>query len=172
VVAKISIGQLEIAVDVLDLGEAMRQLAPYLPSTALAAAHQKSAGMKPTLPMTLATEAARIDAQTPKLQAPSAPTAELTRKLLQLIADHRVSGGATSAQVQEVLGASHPKGIGSKMSPVNNYLMLRGFEPDQVYMNPRNETGGRMWVPGSRLDDALKAVKEPIVPFDELPTQS
>lgn len=58
------------------------------------------------------------------------------------------------------LGASHVKGIGSKMTPINTFLQFSGFEPTDVYKNDRDATGSRMWTAGERFDEAWQKLQE------------
>jgi len=69
------------------------------------------------------------------------------------------NNGMRGADLMEPLRTDHPKGIGSRVAKINEYLTKLGFEPEQVYRNPRTAEG-RLWTPGPKLDAALEAAKK------------
>lgn len=66
--------------------------------------------------------------------------------------------GAVADNLMEIVGARHPKGIGSKSVAINEFLENLGFDPENVYDNPRT-AAGRIWKPGPKLLDALEAAR-------------
>lgn len=96
------------------------------------------------------------------------PTASLPRSeqvlaldFLKLIKDFSRSGGAPQADVMRVLGAIHPKGIGSKAALVNRAIASLGFKVEDVYSNDRDPSGARSWKARSELDRAMEALGLP-----------
>lgn len=64
--------------------------------------------------------------------------------------------GLDSDVVQRLLGAEHPKGIGSKLGMINNCLLHNGFkQPDEIYTSLRHPIEGRTWYPGPSITDAI-----------------
>ena len=147
--AKLFVGGVEITVDVKELGEAMRQLAPLLGLPRALPPQPRNGSAPAVLPPTgAATPAGQKDGS----------TRQQVVNLLLLLKDYRASGGAKSEEVMKTLGAVHAKGIGSKMTPINTYLSVLGFEPGNVYKNDRDATGSRMWIPGEQFEEALRKV--------------
>jgi hypothetical protein len=71
------------------------------------------------------------------------------------------NSGIRAETLMEPLRADHPKGIGSRVAKINEYLGKLGFDPEQVYSNPRTAEG-RLWTPGPKLDAALEAAKKAV----------
>lgn len=66
------------------------------------------------------------------------------------------TGGMTAEDVQHLLNADHPKGVGSKLSMVNACLVNHGFKhTDTVYKSVRSPVDGRRWYPESSITDAI-----------------
>lgn len=124
-----------------------------VPISGLAEALRQLDNLKASAPLQLPA------VRTQGLQLPqSRPSLE---RFLRLLADHEKSGGVSPDEVQVVLGADHPKGIGSKMTLINNDIKGRGFEPADIYSNERRDPlGRRVWEPGPKLAELLKVVDE------------
>lgn len=66
--------------------------------------------------------------------------------------------GIAAEGLMPALHVNHAKGIGARSGMINKLLSELGFQPDQVYENPRTPEG-RIWKAGSKMDAALEAVK-------------
>jgi hypothetical protein len=161
--ATIMVGGVEITVPTAELGEALRQLSPWLSAKPAAvaapvkddepAAQRRRIVVAPAQQTLENPESAEGESQ-PEGNDPSSALNRALR-LLALIRDHRQSGGARPAEVMKVLGAAHPKGIGSRMQAVNSVIRATGLKPEDVYRNDRDPmTGTRMWTGGRKLDEA------------------
>lgn len=137
--AKLFFQGVEIQVPISELGEAMKQLAA----------------------LTASQKAVQTPAQKVLIPVPASDglSSEAVRaiglRFLTVIRDHTLSGGATVEQIMEVLGASHPKGVGSKAAAINKLLNESGFETPEVYTNPRDPNGVRWWKAGPKMEDAI-----------------
>jgi len=76
---------------------------------------------------------------------------------LSLIRNAGDSGIAVSGLMPAVQ-ARRPKGVGARAGMINKLLVELGFDPSQVYENPRTPEG-RLWKAGPKMDAALEAVK-------------
>ena len=68
--------------------------------------------------------------------------------------------GANTERIQGALGASHPKGVGSRARYVNELLDELGFREGQVYTNDKIPGQARLWKPGPKIQDAASKVRE------------
>ena len=93
---------------------------------------------------------------------PSKPIAMLTLEFLRTVREAGASG-ADADKVLSAVHADHPKGIGSKLAMINEYLKSKHgiTDLDEVYVSERG-TMGRIWTSGPRLDDAIDTVQEVI----------
>lgn len=69
------------------------------------------------------------------------------------------SEGIAADGLMDILGARHPKGIGSRSAPVNKLIESLGYDIEDVYDNPRSPEG-RIWKPGPKMDAAIEALKK------------
>lgn len=81
-------------------------------------------------------------------------------KFLMAIKSNHQAGGMLVRDVMSVLGASNPKGVGSKTVAINRVIERYGFALDSVYGNPRDSLGDRHWLAGPLIDDAIEAIKK------------
>lgn len=167
--AKLLVQGIEITVPTAELGEAMRQLAPFFENqgapflgigsiaSGLALVGRKRAAA----PVTSARSADSAPPPPDVAFAVTEAEVELTLRFLKRIADHAMSGGLTTEEVKDVLGASHVKGVGSKTASVNKVLGDLGFPVTDVYRNdPSAASGGeRVWTAGPRIKDAIDALE-------------
>ena len=170
--AKIMVGAVEITVPVTELGEAMKQLAPWLevkvPNGDLAAPVKKAGWLLPTgdTPPPLAAPRSAVQGSLPldpNLAMPRLENLDTRSRALLLfkaLRDHRASGGVRPEEVMALVGASHPKGIGSRMKSINGLLRDCGFDHEDVYRNDRNEVGMRMWTPSTQVAEAISALEK------------
>lgn len=151
--AKLFVNGIEISVPIGELAEALRQIGSVstpkqsLPTPARiqqpAETHTANAHFQ--MPLTTITE--------------SSPTHKTTLKFLRLIEDHRLTGAKTG-DIMPVIGATKPKGVGSKSAAVNRVLAAHGFsEIDEVYTNQRDVFGERLWKPGPAMGAAIDAIE-------------
>ena len=77
---------------------------------------------------------------------------------LKLIAEYGMSGVKLDA-IMKILRVDHPKAVGSKSAAINRKIEEYGFDPDDVYTNPRDSTGDRSWRPGPALKEAINALE-------------
>lgn len=68
------------------------------------------------------------------------------------------SDGIHAEGLMSIVGARHPKGIGSKSAPLNKAIERLGFKVEDVYDNPRSPNG-RIWRSGPKMDAAIEALK-------------
>ena len=66
--------------------------------------------------------------------------------------------GISVAGLMPAVQARRPKGVGARAGMINKLLVELGFDPAQVYENPRTSEG-RIWKAGPKMDAALEAVK-------------
>lgn len=149
--AKLTFNGVEIAVPVAELAEAMKQLA-------LVGQHAAKVTPKPNGSGDQGRPVQKVNGVV--AHATNGPE-DKALLLLQLLVDHKMSGGVSSDEVQRVLGVSHPKGIGSRVVPINALLRTAGFNPEDVYSNTlRDEhTNGRIWQAGEKIMEALQHIK-------------
>jgi len=84
-------------------------------------------------------------------------------RFLKLIDEMEGAGGADVELIADSLGAQHKKGVGSKMSKVNALLKEAGFHDlSQVYVNPREALGLRVWRAGPRLQEAIAQIEQEV----------
>jgi hypothetical protein len=177
--ATIKIGRVEITVETFELGEALRQLEPWMSPGLIPpslwtrqTAHRSSS--RPTVaapqnkPPAGVPQAEFDDGEfagshdddeagtTPSL--PEGGTHERAIKLLRAIKES--NAGVRMAQVQSLVEASHPKGIGSRMQSINKLLVDLGFSSDSVYRNDRGPLGERVWTSGERIAEAISALEK------------
>jgi hypothetical protein len=67
--------------------------------------------------------------------------------------------GVPTETIMKVLGADHPKGIGSKAGRVNELLRGVGFKQQDIYETGRSPTGTR-WLPGRAIRQAISSLKQ------------
>lgn len=65
--------------------------------------------------------------------------------------------GTNAEGLMELLGARHPKGIGSKSASINELIVKNGFTLHDVYDNPRTAEG-RIWKAGPKMEAALQTL--------------
>ena len=151
--AKLVVNGIEIIVPVSALGEAMRQLQPFQAKAPTPAPAPKPASRVMANDIDIDVMAVLSP---PPLMRPT-----LCIAFLKLLQDHEVSGGVSPDEVQKVLGAEHPKGIGSKMAGINALLKHLGYASAEVYSNDqRDSEGRRVWKVGPKLRDALGALQQ------------
>lgn len=165
--ATISVGGVTITVQVSELGEAMRQIAPFLQGKN-GDAVQKIPPKSTAWPFPTGKEVAPVAAPTmspapqPAVERQiSPPNPEVLRRALNLfgaLVRHRGPGGLSPPQVMDIVGADHPKGIGSRMQAINALIRSVGIEADDAYRNDRNEVGTRVWTAGPAAQEALNAL--------------
>lgn len=178
--AKITVGGVEITVSVSELGEALKQLSPWLPartsedqgkrkavswplpggSAAMPTPSAQPHLQRDLLPETAVGTALRT-APTSSLGAAShVDAAKRAIALFKALRDHRASGGMMPEEVMPLVGTTHPKGIGNRMQAINALLREKGFAADDVYSNSRSETGKRVWLARARIEEAIKALDD------------
>lgn len=154
---------LEVEVDAADLGETLRQLqaAGLLP--AALAPKRSVAPPAPQVQLFTPYPPQPAPAHAPKpdlvLVKEEGPAAHFGLTLLKNLRDTRVSGGLTPSDVQRIVGAGHPKGIGSRMVKINETLRAGGFELRDVYTNDRGPLGDRVWRAGPKIDQAISLLE-------------
>lgn len=175
--AKINVGGIEITVPVGELGDALRQLAPWMGGAVAASPPPQRApttswplptgpsvdsplGGKPSLadvPDRTGSLLSGVATQKPLFANEDAQSRALA--LFRALSEHKGPGGMTPEAVMKLLGTTHPKGIGNRMQAVNAILRTIGIAAEDVYSNARNEMGTRMWVPRSRISEAIEAIE-------------
>jgi hypothetical protein len=139
----------KIVVPVSELADALHQLT--IAEASLAAFANSSGGN--ALPS--------IAAEVPATASLPRSEQVLALDFLKLIKDFSRSGGAPQTDVMRVLGATHPKGIGSKAALVNRAIASVGFKVEDVYSNDRDPSGARYWKARSELNRAMEALGLP-----------
>lgn len=143
--AKFTFNGVEISVPVTELAEAMRQLGLLVNTRSLIPQPRETVSSAPwPLPGGAAEK----------------PKAELSSvlKFLKYVHDFGASGSATLQGVMQIMSVDNPKGVGSKSAAINRVLVAHGFKPDEVYVNPRDGSGERLWRPGSRIREAIEVI--------------
>lgn len=161
--AKISVGQVEITVTVSELGEAMRQLAPWLelpksPSPPPAPPRRAAWAMPAPVAPPAAESQQEHDPAVLDDVAGAGPV-EQGLSLFKAIRDHRASGGLSPTEVMRFVGTAKLKGIGSRMQSINRVLKDRGVDFTNVYTNNKGPSGERAWLPGRQIDEAIAALE-------------
>jgi hypothetical protein len=185
--AKIVISGMEITVPVTELGEAVRQLAPWLPTKAAEPAPTKrpdgtwpfpmgdvqrphgadvavaSPAAKPSLAQAVLPLVSPLAAAKGSPVPSDAPTVAV--RLFRALVSNRATGGMRPEEVMPLVGTVHPKGIGNRMQGINALLREIGIPAEEVYSNARNELGSRMWMPKARTAEAIKVIEEKYLPL-------
>lgn len=172
--ATIKIGAVQIEIPTSELGEAMRQLAPFIgvegpPAAAAVVSVSKKNG---SWPFPTGDKPATAPAKSAEGQKPSAarsatpiPDADAVKEraaaFLETLVNAELWGGASPDAVMQALAASHPKGIGSRMQGVNAFFRALGFADADLYTNDRDENGMRLWKAGPRAQEALDKIRKP-----------
>lgn len=142
-IAKLKYNGVDIEVAVSEVGAVLNQLgllkAPASESTAAAKSAQD-------------------------VKAPSTTGLDsLALRFLKLVRDHTASGGASVDQVMQVLGATHPKGVGSKTAQINKFITdTTKIELSEIYTNDRDPLGARWWKAGPKMTEAIAALSQDI----------
>jgi hypothetical protein len=173
--AKLMVNGIEITVPVAALGEAMKQLAPFSGAKGAPATPQSPMPSKAEDQPAASSRAAAWPFPTgngngaqatlippPAPRPPTESTQEALSPAVALLSLLRSRpDGATPEEVQRALGVEHPKGIGSKMAPINRSLNALGLAPAEVYSNSKRDliTGSRVWTAGPALAEAIKRLK-------------
>lgn len=147
-IAKLNFHGIEISVPVSELGEAMRQLLSAKPPVPGAGAVQEAGTRKASSSQLDVFPDAGADARSQAIN------------FLRAVGDATESGGVRIAEVMALIGASHPKGVGSKMALVNKEISESGFDIASVYTNERDPMGIRLWRAGPKLQEALSMLED------------
>jgi hypothetical protein len=139
---------MQITVPTAELAEALRQLSLVSPIKLPDAPAQQS-----LLP-------AEENLFVPPVQREKRTDKELTLDFLSLLSSQSAAGGTPTTSVMAVLGVSHAKGVGSKTAIINRILDGAGFATPDVYVNPRDALGLRVWQAGPRIQDAMDALSQ------------
>lgn len=67
--------------------------------------------------------------------------------------------GPSIEEIMRAVGVTTGRGIGGRMVRINNILLRAGFEPIEVYQNPKGSEG-RKWTAGPKLQEALLKLKK------------
>jgi hypothetical protein len=139
---------MQITVPTGELAEALRQLSLVTPIRVPEG---------PTQPSLLPVEENLF---VPPVQREKRTDRELTLDFLSLLSSQIAAGGTPTTSVMAVLGVSHAKGVGSKTAIINRILDGAGFATPDVYVNPRDALGLRVWQAGPRIQDAMDALSQ------------
>jgi hypothetical protein len=150
--AKLFVNGIEISVPIGELGEALRQIGEFsTPKQSLPNAQKMD-----KLPDARAPQVAKQLLLEP---SPNNPEDKTAVKFLRMIEDHPLTGVKID-EIMAVLGVSRPKGVGPKSAVMNRIIRAYGFQNvDDVYINPRDPTGERLWKPGPSIRSAIEAIE-------------
>ena len=70
--------------------------------------------------------------------------------------------GASADDLMKALGITQPKALGGRTVKVRNFLAKIGFNPDEIYSNPRVVGEERVWIAGptNKILEAMEALQK------------
>jgi hypothetical protein len=91
---------------------------------------------------------------------------DVKRATLEFLQAIKVAGpqGVGGKEIQTILHADHPKGVGGRMVRVNGYLRRLGFHStEEIFDNPKDrKLNARIWVPKEKIDAAIDAARKAV----------